>query len=146
MLRIDPNAALNRVLTIINRSFPTYLITAAPWTHPGDEGATKVVQRIVADYEMYVGRLVDLLLERRELQGFGDYPMAFTDTNDLGLDYLVSELIFYQKQDIAELEQCVAQLKSDPTGKALAEEVLGNARGHLQSLEELPAQPAATAS
>jgi hypothetical protein len=144
MMRVDPTAALNRVLTIINRSFPTYLATAAPWTHPGDERATQVLHRIVADYEMYVRRLADLLLERRQLQGFGEYPMIFTDTHDLGLDYLVSELIFYQKQDIADLEQCIVQLKSDPTGKALAEEILGNARGHLESLEELLPQSAAT--
>ena len=43
----------------------------------------------------------------------------------------------YQKQDIAAIQQCVADLAGDPAGRALAEEVLGNARGHLESLEEL---------
>jgi hypothetical protein len=144
MMRTDPNAALNRVLTIVNRSFPMYAASACPWTHPGDERASKVLHRITVDYEMYVRRLADLLLERRQLQGFGEFPMIYTDTHDLGLDYLVSELIDYQKQDIVELELCLPVLKPDPTGKALAEEILGNARGHLQSLEELLPEQAAS--
>ena len=44
------------------------------------------------------------------LFGFGEFPMAFTDTHDLSLDYLVSELIYYQKQDIAAIQDCVADL------------------------------------
>jgi hypothetical protein len=114
-----------------------YLADAAPWTHPGDERATKVLNRIVADYQMYAGRISELLLDRRELNSFGEYPMVFTDTHDLSLDYLVSELIYYQKQDIAAIRQCVDDLRTDLTARALAEEVLGNARGHLQSLEEV---------
>ena len=63
--------------------------------------------------------------------------MEFTDTHDLSLDYLLGKLAFYQKQDIAAIEQCVPDLAGDPQGRALAEEALGTARGHLESLEEL---------
>ncbi len=63
--------------------------------------------------------------------------MAFTDTHDLSLDYLLTEMAYYQKQDIAAIERCVADLAGDPEARALAEEALGNARGHLASLEEL---------
>jgi hypothetical protein len=142
MMTTDPNAALNRLLVTLHRSLPMYLADAAPWTHQGDERAQKVLGHIVADYEMYVGRIAELLLSRRQLAGFGEYPMVFTDTHDLSLDYLIGEMIFYQKQDIATIQDCVVSLQNDPAGRTLAEEVLGNARGHLESLEELCKQPA----
>jgi hypothetical protein len=144
MARIDTNAVLNRLLVTLYRSFPMYLgDTAAVWTHSGDDEAKQVVQSIASDYRMYSQRLIDLLQERRAAFGLGEYPMAFTDTHDLSLDYLVSELIFYQRQDIAGIEQCVSALITDPQGRSLAEEILGNARGQLESLNELAKAPAA---
>src|SRR5262245_20979210 len=142
MKTTDPNAALNRLLLTLHGSVPMYLADAAPWRHHGDERATKVLGHIVADYQMYVGRIAELLLSRRRLAGFGEYPMVFTDTHDLSLDYLIGELIYYQKQDIAAIQDCALALQNDPAGRALAEEILGNARGHLESLEELRKQPA----
>ncbi len=143
MIGFDSNAALNRLLVILYRSFPMYLADAVPWTHPGDERAESVLNHIVVDYRMYSGRIAELLLDRRALAGFGEYPMSFTDTHDLSLDYLIGELIFYQRQDIAAIRQCAEDIRTDLTARALAEEVLGNARGHLQSLEELLPRPAA---
>jgi hypothetical protein len=142
MMTTDPNAALNRLLVTLHRSLPMYLADAAPWTRHGDERAEKVLGHIVADYQMYSGRIAELLLSRRQLAGFGEYPMVFTDTHDLSLDYLIGELIFYQKQDIAAVQDCALTLQNDPAGRTLAEEVLGNARGHLESLGELRKQPA----
>jgi hypothetical protein len=144
MARVDTNAVLNRLLVTLYRSSPMYLgDTASSWTHPGDEAAKQIVNAIAADYRMYTQRLIDLLQDRRATFGFGEYPMAFTDTHDLSLDYLVGELIFYQQEDIAFLEKCVSALVTDPQGRSLAEEILGNARGHLESLQELAKVPAA---
>jgi hypothetical protein len=143
MQTVNSNAALVRLLDILHRSLPMYLSDAVPWTHPGDERAKKVLSHIVNDYRMYCGRIVNLLLERRQLLDFGDYPMGFTDTHDLSLDYLIGEMIYYQKQDIAAIDQCVADLKFDTAARTLAEETLGNARGHLESLQELLKRPAA---
>jgi hypothetical protein len=143
MPQTDSHAALNRLLVILHRSLPMYLADAAPWTHPGDEAATKVHRHIVADYRRNEERIVNLLLERRQLLEFGDFPMIFTDTHDLSLDYLIGELIYYQQQDIVAIGQCVVDLKADAAGHALAEEMLGNARGHLESLQELLKRPAA---
>ena len=114
-----------------------YLADAVPWMHAGDEKAKH------ADYRMYAGRISDLLLSRRKRFTFGEYPMVFTDTHDLSLDYLISELVDYQKQDVAAIEKCVVDLKTDAPSRVLAEEVLGNARGHLESLEEFLKQPMA---
>jgi hypothetical protein len=145
MPQLDPNAALNRLLVIQSRSLAMYLSDAAPWTHPGDERARQVLQQIAADQRQFAGRLTEMLLDRRALRGFGEYPMAFTDTHDLSLDYLISELIYYQKQDIGAIEECVAALKDDRPARALAEEVLAAARRHLELLEELTKQPAKAA-
>jgi hypothetical protein len=143
MARIDTNAVLNRLLITLYRSFPMYLAdTAAVWTHAGDDEAKETVGSVASDYRMYSQRLIDLLQERRTAFGLGEYPMAFTDTHDLSLDYLISELIFYQRQDIDGIEQCVSALTSDPQGRSLGEEILGNARGQLESLEELAKAPA----
>lgn len=137
MARTNPNAALNRLLTIVYRSFPMYLADACPWIHDGDVRAKQLLDHIVTDYRQYTQRISDLLMQRRALSGYGEFPMVFTDTHDLSLDYLLNEMAFYQKQDIAAIQRCVADLANDPEGRALAEEVLGNARGHLESLEEL---------
>jgi hypothetical protein len=143
MARIDTNAVLNRLLITLYRSFPMYLAdTAAVWTHAGDDEAKETVGSVASDYRMYSQRLIDLLQERPTAFGLGEYPMAFTDTHDLSLDYLISELIFYQRQDIDGIEQCVSALTSDPQGRSLGEEILGNARGQLESLEELAKAPA----
>ncbi|HZZ28580.1 MAG TPA: hypothetical protein VFE46_11310 [Pirellulales bacterium] len=137
----EPNAILNRLLVTIYRSLPMYLADAVPWMHPGDEKAKHALNHIVADCHLYAGKVAELLLSRRRRFSFGEYPMVFTDTHDLSLDYLINELIYYQKQDVAAIAQCMADLNSDPAAHALAEEALGNARGHLESLEELIRQP-----
>ncbi len=143
MARINTNTVLNRLLVTLYRSFPMYLgDTAALWTHPGDDSAKQTLHSLVADSRTYSQRIIDLLQERRVAFGFGEYPMAFTDTHDLSLDYLLSEILFYQRQDIAAIEQYVAELVTDPQGRSLAEEILGNARGHLESLKELEKAPA----
>ena len=56
---------------------------------------------------------------------------------------MIGELIEAQTRDVASIQRCVDALARDRAGKALAEEVLGNAKGHLESLEELNAAPAA---
>jgi hypothetical protein len=67
----------------------------------------------------------------------GDFPIEFTDTHDLAIDFLIQEAIECQKQDIAELDQCVEALRMAPAAQSLAAEALGMAKAHLESLDEL---------
>ena len=69
------------------------------------------------------------------------YPMLFTDLHDLALEFLLQRLVDYRQQDIASIESCAADLADAPLSRALAEEALGAAKGHLESLEELTKQP-----
>ena len=137
-------AALHRLLVILHRSLPMYLSSAAPGLNAATNGPPNCSHHIVADQKRYTRQIVELLLDRRQTLSFGEFPMVFTDTHDLSLDYLVNELIFYQKQDIAAIGQCINELQMDLPARALAEEILGNSLGHLQTLEELQKTPAAS--
>lgn len=138
---VDNVAVLNRLFQIVYRSLPMYLAGADPWTAAPDDPASKALERLIADQKFYSGRLADMVLEYRGRLDSGDFPMEFTDLNMLSMDFLQTELIRCQKLDIAAIEQCVGDLHHDVHAKALAEEVLGNARGHLETLEELGRRP-----
>ncbi|HEV3416411.1 MAG TPA: hypothetical protein VG056_06345 [Pirellulales bacterium] len=135
--RPDPIDVLGRLFRILYRSLPMYLAGADPWTHPGDEPAAKVLADVVADQQLYAGRIAEAILQKRGRVDNGDFPMEFTELNMLSFDYLLTEMARRQKLDIAAIERCVADLASDLELQVLAEEVLGNARGHLESLHEV---------
>jgi len=135
--------ALNRLYVILFRSLPMYLHYAPPWTHRGDERAMEVLQQLAADQQRTVDRLAELILELKGDVDSGEFPMSFTGLHDLSVEYIVGLAIEYQRRDIASIEACVDQLRTFPFAKALAEEALGEAKGHLDSLEEL--QPSSVA-
>lgn len=143
MEEIDPNPLLNEVLVILHRSLPMYLGHAAPWVAYGDEQAQQTLERLVADQKEYVGRLSALLVQRRQTIELGEFPMTFTDLHDLALEFLIKRLIAHQRRDVQAIEACVPRLAGDVEGQVLVEEILGNARGHLEMLEALDGQPAA---
>jgi hypothetical protein len=136
-LRPDPIDVLGRLFRILYRSLPMYLAGSDPWTHPGDESAAKVLADIVADQQLYAGRIAEAILLKRGRVDNGDFAMEFTELNMLAFDYLLMEMARRQRQDIAAIERCVADLAGDLELQVLAEEVLGNARGHLESLQEV---------
>ena len=129
--------ALNQLLEIHYRSLPTYLTEAAPWTHEGDEQATAAVEDIVASYKAIVTRLADEIQDRNGVVDPGDYPSEYTDLHFLSLDFLLLEIQASLDRDIESIQQCVQWLQQDRVGLALAEEALGNARGHRQTIAEL---------
>jgi hypothetical protein len=141
MDKLGTYQALNRLLTIIYRSLPMYLTYACPWTHRGDEKAVATLSHIVDDQKQLSNRIAEHILRLGPID-MGEYPLDFPDTHDLGLDYLIIKLVQCQKNDVAALEHCVVDLKGDRTAAALAEEALGAARGHLESLEELAVEVA----
>jgi hypothetical protein len=72
----------------------------------------------------------------------GEFPMEYTDTHDLGIEYQLTSAVDYQQQDIATIQQLIGELQPFPVAKTLAEEALGMAKGHLEALQELVSQPA----
>ncbi len=137
MLQPSIIAALNRLLAIVGRSFLQYLQYSRPYIPPGRDNVVETLASIAADQNVLADRVSQLLVEAEAPIRTGEFPMEFTDMHDLGIDYLVSMAIAYQEQDVASVGQLVDQLRGAPAAKALAEEALGMAKGHLESLREL---------
>jgi hypothetical protein len=142
MTKADTIRALNDLLALEYRSLPMYLTDAMPWTHPGDDKATVALAGIVTDQKAAAQRIAQLVLDRGGALDTGEYPMEYTDTHDLSLDFLVRELIGYQKWAIGQIEQFVVRMGDDREARELAQEVLGSEKAHLEALQELTAQPA----
>ena len=137
MSQVEANDALNRVLALLCRSFPMYLRDAPPFIANGDQRAIAAIDQIVADQTLLSGRIGRFIMSNSGRLETGEFPMEFTDAHDLSVDYILRLAITYQKQDITAIEQMVDEVRLNPAAANLAEEALGMAKGHLQSLEEL---------
>jgi hypothetical protein len=142
MIKANTIRALNDLLAIEYRSLPLYLTDAMPWTHPGDEKATATLASIVTDQRASSQRVAQMILDRGGALDTGEYPMEYTDTHDLSLDFLIKELISYQKWLIGQIEQIAARIGDDREARELVQETLGSEKAHLEALQELTAQPA----
>ena len=131
-----PTDLLNRLLVIVSRSFPRYIQYARPYIPPGRREASEAIDAIITDQEGIAGRICQMLIDTDQIPRRGDFPMQFTDKHDLSMDYLLDIACDYQQQDIASIDQLVEQLQRAPAAKALAEETLGMAKGHLETLRE----------
>lgn len=128
---------LNRLLSILHRSFAAYLASAAPWTRRGDAPATEALLHLVEDQERLAARVADMVLDFGERIEMGEFPMEFTGKNFLSLDFVLQELIRYQHHDIAAMERVGQQLVDVPAARMLAEEAIGMAKAHLETLDDL---------
>ncbi len=139
----DTLSQLNRLLTIEYRSLPMYLHDADPWTRSADEAAQQALKHIIADQLKLSQRIAAYIQDLGEAPTPDEFPMELTDLHFLSLEYLLGELLRYQRQAIADLEDCVAALAHDHDARRLAEEALGMERAHLESLEQVASQPTA---
>ncbi len=137
MPKLDRIATLNRLMQIHYRSLPMYLSSARPWVPRGHEKAAETLELIVDDQKRTVEKVSEELLAARADINPGEFPMEYTDLHDLSVDFLLHELVESQRCDVAAIEDCVVELGGDP----LAQEALGAAKGHLESLEEAVAAP-----
>ncbi len=128
---------LNRLLNCLCRSLPAYLADAKAWGRMESEPIREAIERLAADQRLYAERVADAVSQRGGRPTPGRFPKEFTAKHDLSLSYLLQDLIDLQDQDIALIEQCATQLEGVPALHALAEEILGNAKGHLDVLVEL---------
>ena len=131
------------MLVLLQRSFPQYLQYARPYIPAGRETVSKRSTKSSTGQDGLAERIANFISESGGLPDPGRFPIEFTDTHDLAIDFLIREAIGYQKEDIANLNECVDALRLAPAAQSLAAEALGMAKGHLQSLEELPTNPGA---
>jgi hypothetical protein len=137
MAKVTVNELLNRVMAMHERSLPMYLAYAAPFVGHGDEAASEVLSQIVTDHKYLAAKIGDFLVEHNHAVGHGHWDMNFTSLHDVSLHYLLGEVIRGEKTLIADLMKYADKLGNVPAAKALVQEALGMAKGHLESLEEL---------
>jgi hypothetical protein len=146
MTSTDTIDLLNRILVLHARSLPMYLGYAKPdqiWKKPK---AAAVLNHIVEDHMRTVDRLATLILDSHSTVDHGEFPMSFTGLHDLSVEYLFKLLIDRQKRFIAVVEKLAGQLTLAPYAQAAAREAVGEAKAHLENLEELAAEPATSAA
>jgi hypothetical protein len=141
----DTIIVLNRVLEILERSFPQYLMYARPYVPAGRENIMQTIEQVVAGQDALAERVSQHIFESSGLPDHGDFPIEFTDTHDLGIDFLLQEAIDCTKQAVGDLEQSVDSLRLAPAAQSLASEALGMTKGHLELLQKLATGGAATA-
>jgi len=83
--------------------------------------------------------LGSLILESNGTVDNGEFPMAFTSLHDLSLAYLLKLMIERQQKFIAVCERLSDALSMAPYAQAAARETVGEAKGHLENLQELQA-------
>jgi hypothetical protein len=128
--------ALNQLLQILCRSLPMYLADAKPWVPPGHQPLQAALDRLVADRRRYAQRLAEAITALGGRPDPGRYFSEFAAKNDLSLDFLLHEVIESQEEDLLKIDRCVPQFSGEPSLHALAEEIRGNIRGHLEILRE----------
>ena len=142
----DPRSIeiLNQILQIEEYSLANYLMDARPWMRDGDEPLAATIARLYEDRLESAKKISHLIVDRDGYIQPGSYPLDYTGLNDVSLDYLYPLLVDQQERIVARLEELTEQLRNDPEAYALAQEILGNERGHLENLREI-SQPAPAA-
>jgi len=128
---------LNRLLVLHMRSLPMYLSYAPPYELAAHVKAKAALDQIVEDQKRTVDRLGTLILDSGGTIDYGEFPMAFTALHDLSLEYLLNMLIERQQKFITVCERLADGLGMAPYAQAAAREAVGEAKGHLENLQEL---------
>lgn len=130
------NAVLNRLVSQLNTTLPAYLRDARPWTYPGREHAFDTLQDVGEQQVEAAERLSAWILENGGSPIRGDFPLNFTQFNDLSVDYLVRESLRRQQQLIARIDASLDDLALVPLAFALVQEILGEAKAHADMLRD----------
>jgi len=128
---------LNRLLVLHMRSLPMYLGYAPPHELGRHQRAKAVLDQIVEDQKRTVDRLGTLILDSGGTVDYGEFPMSFTSLHDLSLEYLLNLLIERQQRSVTACEKLADALGMAPYAQAAAREAVGEAKGHLENLQEL---------
>jgi predicted outer membrane protein len=137
------NEILNRLLILHERSLPVYLSYAHPEHIEKSPRIGQVFRQMAEDHLRTVDRLGTLVLENHGTVTHGEFPMSFTSLHDLSADYLLKQMIERQEKVISAIEKLADMLATSPYAQAAAREALGEAKGHLENLQEVAAAPKA---
>ncbi|MCI0358377.1 MAG: hypothetical protein L0211_07840 [Planctomycetaceae bacterium] len=143
MATVNTIDVLNRLYILHHRSLAVYLHYAPPYQLARHARASAVLAQMVEDQTRTADKLATMILDANGQVDPGEFPMSFTGLHDLSLGYLLTQLIERQKKHIAACEKLADMLHLAPFAQAAAREAVGEAKGHLDNLIELAAEPAA---
>ena len=136
MSSADVVRILNQFLVIHSRSLPVYLSDARPWMRGSDQAAYEAMKEIATAHREAHDRLAEMVLRRGGTPAAGEFPMDFTGYNDLSLAYLTGIMIERGERAIATMTTLASQLGEDSMAQAVAEELIGEAKAHVDMLKE----------
>ena len=113
-----------------------YLASAPPHLGENDRKLWEVVRNIIDDQRLMIDKIADHVESEGGTPNMGEFPAEFTGFHDLSLDYILQTLLDRQQQEIQVIEAISDSLEDGSTAKALAQEALGAAKAHAQSIEE----------
>ena len=113
-----------------------YLEQARPWIGDDQQHLQTLLGRLLSDQRLFAGRVALALRERHERPDPGPFPPAMRPSTTWPWIIFSSESP-RPSADVYAIEQCLHDLADATEIRALAEEILGNARGHLDNLEGL---------
>ena len=137
---------LNQLLALHGSSLPMYLTSAPPHRQKGDEKAWEAIRHIVEDQQLMVDKIAAYIESAGGTPDMGEFSMDFTGMHDLSVDYILQSVLSSQQVDVEAIEEISGQLPQGSQGKTLAQEALGAAKAHVQSLEEWLSAAATTSS
>ena len=136
------NDLLNRVLVLHERSLPVYVSYALADALDATPKFAAAIRQMVDDQRRTVDRIATLVLDNGGIVDRGEFPMNFTAYNDVSAAFLLKKIIERQEKTIAMLEKIGDMLATAPYAQAAVREALGEAKGHLENLQELAAEKA----
>jgi hypothetical protein len=128
-MTLTPVDILNQLLAIHLRSLAVYLGSARPWTPTPDSPALAVLGHIAEDQILMADRIAKVILEQDGTITASEFPMEFTD--------LIPQVKARLERELRFMRQCVELLQAYPAPRAIAEEAVGAALGHLDNLQDL---------
>lgn len=113
-----------------------YLSSAPPHRGVGDERLWEAIRHIMSDQSLMIDKIADYVESLDGTPNMGEFPMEFTSMHDLSIDYMTQQLLDRQQREVELIEMMSADLESGSPAKALAQEALGAAKAHVESLQE----------
>lgn len=129
--------ALTRLWMIHNYSLASYLDYAPPCWKDEDGAAAQVLRDVVADQKRMGDRIGTMVVGCDGDLKLGHFPSRFNTLHDLSAQFMWDELQRYQLRTIDAIEKLIPQFPRASIAEALAQECLGVAKAHLDSIREV---------
>lgn len=140
---IDPTSreALEEIVQRESRSLLSYIAEAYPWTSSAGTRELATLQKLIRQEAEALASLGRYLVRKSgRLPYIPAYPMEFTTSNFVSLNYLLPRLIETQQIHLRSLEATLPRIKHEPTLREV-ERFFGVKKMTLAGLESLVPSP-----